>query len=106
MFWPLFTLAMFLLQFWSGVTLGRSWSVTPQARQLVTHGPYRYLRNPLYTFNVLFLAGLFMSLHWYWGFATFIVIVPMQVMRARAESRVLAAAFGPAYVAYRRRTIL
>src|SRR6266478_3162968 len=31
--------------------LGRSFSVTPQARQLVTHGLYSKIRNPIYVFQ-------------------------------------------------------
>ncbi len=33
--------------------LGRSFSVTPQARQLVTHGLYSKIRNPIYVFSGL-----------------------------------------------------
>ena len=38
--------------------LGRSFSVTPQARQLVTHGLYSKIRNPIYVFSGLMLAGI------------------------------------------------
>ena len=36
--------------------LGRSFSVTPQARELVTHGLYSKIRNPIYLFSALMLG--------------------------------------------------
>jgi protein-S-isoprenylcysteine O-methyltransferase Ste14 len=38
--------------------LGSSFSVTPQARQLVTTGLYSRIRNPVYVFSAIGLAGL------------------------------------------------
>lgn len=39
--------------------LGNSFSLTPQARQLVTHGLYSRIRNPVYVFGALTVLGLF-----------------------------------------------
>jgi len=36
--------------------LGRSFSVTPQARQLVPHGLYSKMRNPIYVFSGLMIG--------------------------------------------------
>ena len=38
--------------------LGDSFSVSPQARRLVTHGVYSRIRNPLYVFSTLMILGL------------------------------------------------
>ncbi len=85
----------------SRITLGDSFSVAPRARRLVTHGVYRRIRNPVYVFSALGLAGLALyverpDLLW-----LLVVIVPMQVFRARAEARVLEERFGDEYRRYR-----
>jgi len=38
--------------------LGKSFSITPQARQLVTTGLYSKIRNPIYVFGAVSTAGL------------------------------------------------
>jgi protein-S-isoprenylcysteine O-methyltransferase Ste14 len=39
-------------------TLGSSFSITPQARRLVTRGIYSRVRNPIYISGNIFIAGL------------------------------------------------
>src|SRR6266850_7675981 len=41
--------------------LGRSLSIMPEARRLVTDGPYRYVRHPLYLAEGIVLLGLFLQ---------------------------------------------
>src|ERR1035438_10105814 len=38
--------------------LGASFSVSPQAKELVTHGLYARIRNPIYVFVVVMWAGV------------------------------------------------
>jgi protein-S-isoprenylcysteine O-methyltransferase Ste14 len=84
--------------------LGKSFSITPQARALVTHGIYSRIRNPIYVFSALMFAGLILVLHrpmlWLW----FVILIPVQTLRARREARVLEERFGDEYRAYRRKT--
>jgi protein-S-isoprenylcysteine O-methyltransferase Ste14 len=84
--------------------LGSSFSVKPEARELVTRGLYSKIRNPIYVFGTVMLAGLFLVLQRpkYWIFVAFVVII--QIIRAHREARVLEAAFGDAYREYRRKT--
>jgi len=85
-------------------TLGRSFSISPQARELVTRGIYSRIRNPIYVSGVIFAAGIFLMVR---NPALWFVLLPiiiLQVVRARREARVLEAAFGDAYREYRRRT--
>lgn len=84
--------------------LGNSFSITPQARKLVTHGLYSKVRNPVYVFGSIGIAGLFLYLGRPWLLLIFVVLVPMQVLRAQAEGKVLEQAFGDEYRAWKRST--
>lgn len=86
------------------VQLGRSFSVSAQARHLVTTGIYGRIRNPIYLFAEFIFIGAAVFL---WSWIPLLIaaaLVPMQMRRARREAAVLEAAFGPEYVAYRQRT--
>lgn len=87
-------------------TLGRSFSITPQARQLVTRGIYSKLRNPIYVFGTIFMAGLILIIQKPWLWVVLIALVVVQVIRARKEARVLEEKFGEEYRRYRGKTWL
>jgi protein-S-isoprenylcysteine O-methyltransferase Ste14 len=84
--------------------LGRSFSVTPQAKKLVTHGLYSRIRNPIYVFGAMGMAGVFLIVQRPALWVLFTVIAVMQVVRARREAAVLEAKFGEEYRAYRSHT--
>ena len=90
---PLFALAR-----WQ---LGSSFSVKAKASRLVTTGLYSRIRNPIYLFGGLFIVGLSLFLSPWGPLAVALVIVPLQVVRARREERVLAEAFGEEYERYK-----
>lgn len=84
--------------------LGRSFSITPQARQLVTTGLYSRIRNPIYVFGTVTIVGLTLILQKPDLWIIVVVLVIGQAIRARREADVLEAAFGDAYREYRRKT--
>lgn len=84
--------------------LGNSFSLTPQARELVTGGLYRRIRHPVYVFGTLVIAGLFLYLNILPALLVFLVVIPLQIARARAEERVLEAHFGQQYRDYKAQT--
>jgi protein-S-isoprenylcysteine O-methyltransferase Ste14 len=84
--------------------LGRAFAVPARAAGLVTHGLYARIRNPIYLFGELLIIGIFVFLGNPWLFLTVLASIPLQVIRARREARVLDATYGDAYRAYRRRT--
>jgi protein-S-isoprenylcysteine O-methyltransferase Ste14 len=86
------------------VQLGRAFSVTAQARQLVTTGLYKRIRNPIYFASPFVLLGVALVIERWLPLLMMIVIVPLQVVRARREAAVLRAAFGAEYDEYRSRT--
>jgi protein-S-isoprenylcysteine O-methyltransferase Ste14 len=98
-----FTLAGTVLAFWSAWYLGRSFSLLPQARTLVTTGPYRFVRHPIY------LGGLLITIGEVWlRFSALtlglnLLFVAAQIVRLRYEEQILERTF-PEYAAYRART--
>jgi len=84
--------------------LGKSFSVRPEARELVTHGLYARIRHPMYVFLDLMLLGLILVLGWYWLLAALAALAVGQALQSRREAKVLQEKFGPAYAAYRKQT--
>jgi protein-S-isoprenylcysteine O-methyltransferase Ste14 len=81
--------------------LGAAFSVQAKATKLVTTGLYARIRNPIYVFAAMFLAGLVMVVGWWWWLLAIALLVPVQIVRARKEEKVLTAAFGEEYTRYK-----
>jgi protein-S-isoprenylcysteine O-methyltransferase Ste14 len=88
--------------------LGSAWSFVPRADEqsgLITTGPYRLVRHPIYLGMSMVAAGqatAFSS-----GLAFLVVlagVIPTFLWRARNEEALLTNFFGDRYVGYRRRT--
>lgn len=96
--------AGFMLLAVARVTLGNSFSIVPEARHLVTSGIYSKVRNPVYVFSAIAIAGWFVYIERPLLLLLLLVLIPVQVIRARAEAKVLEAKFGDEYRRYRART--
>lgn len=91
-----------VLTLWPLWHLRRSFSIEPEARDLVTSGPYRFARHPVYAVYLLINLGILLR-HLTVPFAAVIALwLALLLVRIRFEERVLAEAF-PAYREYRRR---
>lgn len=88
----------------SRYTLGRSFSIVPKATALVTTGIYSKIRNPIYVSGMFAVAGMIVMAGRPRLFAFFLLLIPMQFLRARREAAVLEAKFGDQYREYRKRT--
>jgi len=87
-------------------TLGRSFSIAAKARELVTHGIYSRIRNPIYIGGVIFISGICLIMRMPQLWLILLLVIPLQLVRARKEARVLESAFGESYREYRKRTWL
>jgi len=88
----------------SRIQLGNSFSLRPQATQLVTHGIYSRIRNPIYFFGTFVFSGLFLFLERPLLLFLLVPVLILQITRARAEARVLEAHFGDQYRQYKAHT--
>ena len=92
----------------SRAELGPAWSLVPMADQrtgLVTTGPYRLVRHPIYGGLALLAVGQALAFgSWPALFIVLSGILPTFAWRARAEERLLSRTFGERYEVYRQRT--
>ena len=89
------------------VYLGRAFlgEVEPVTNRLITGGPYRFVRHPLYLSMFVAVMGTAVALRSLWGMLiTLAVFVPLGLYRASLEDEALARRFGEEWQAYARRT--
>jgi protein-S-isoprenylcysteine O-methyltransferase Ste14 len=75
---------------WALAALGTSISVIPQARAVVTDGPYRWVRHPLYTAELVTIVGLGLTNGGFWPWGVVACQFGLQYVRARREETLLA----------------
>lgn len=99
-------LAGLVVMLWARVTLGRNWSggvVLKEDHELVTSGPYQFVRHPIYSGLLLLTLGWAV---WrgrnagFWGLAVLLLLL---WMKSRAEEQLMIQHFGDKYRSYRAR---
>ena len=120
-FWPL-PIAESSVPFWLGLSLlalggafgswgqvklsaaGTNVSTSLPTTAVVTSGPFRISRNPLYLALDLLFLGLTLAINTYWGLVALVVLLPLVhhgvVLR---EERYLERKFGESYLEYKAR---
>lgn len=92
--------------FWARMHIGRNWGMPMSMRQdheLVTSGPYAYVRHPIYTGIMLAMIGSALAINVLW-LLLFVLYFAYFIFSARTEEQMMLAQFPDAYPAYRRRT--
>ena len=69
--------------------LGRSFSMMPEARRLITTGPYAIVRHPMYLSEQIAIAGIVVQNFSLYALALFTVHFWIQVQRMKHEEKVL-----------------
>jgi protein-S-isoprenylcysteine O-methyltransferase Ste14 len=94
------------LAVWARVYLGRNWGM-PMTRkdepELVTSGPYRFVRHPIYSGILLALLGTALAVNLYVLVAA-AIIGAYFVYSAKVEEGLMIDSFPTAYPSYRART--
>ena len=94
------------LAIWARVYLGKNWGMPMAEKQepeLVTSGPYRFIRHPIYTGILLAILGSALAISLYW-----LVILAFSgtyfIYSATVEERNMMNQFPKTYPGYKRRT--
>jgi protein-S-isoprenylcysteine O-methyltransferase Ste14 len=94
------------LAVWARVHLGRNWGM-PMTRkdepELVTSGPYRFVRHPIYSGILLAILGTSLATNLYWLLA-FAVLGAYFTYSAKVEEGLMVSAFPGTYPGYIART--
>jgi protein-S-isoprenylcysteine O-methyltransferase Ste14 len=83
--------------------IGGSWGIHPKLlaeHQFIKHGPYRFIRNPLYTGLHLVYLGTFLLVPSWYFLVLLIAAIIGNSIRAGVEERVLLARYQDEYAAY------
>ena len=88
-------------------TLGKQWAMRArlvEGHQLITVGPYAYIRNPIYTgmLGMLIATGLATE-HWLALIAAIVIFAIGMVIRIRTDEKLLQAQFGDEFEEYAKR---
>lgn len=85
---------------WGLAYLRRSFSIIPEARKLVTGGPYSLSRNPLYFGEGIASVGVVLPVFGPWHALLLAIFVASQLLRIHWEQAILEEAFGADYRVY------
>jgi len=98
----------FALLQWAQMTLANSWSDTPRMMKeqaLITSGPYRAIRHPIYTAFILILGStLFISSNWLIGLCWLGMTTLEVISRIGFEESLMLEFFGDQYREYMKKT--
>lgn len=93
--------------YWLFSTIGNNISPTHSTRedhQLVTDGPYRFVRHPLYPIGFTFFLGISLMATMWWLQVGLVILGAVIVWRTGKEEENLLREFGEQYQTYMKRT--
>jgi protein-S-isoprenylcysteine O-methyltransferase Ste14 len=92
------------LAVWARLYLGRNWGMPMSEKvdpELVTTGPYRRVRHPIYSGIILAMVGTAIAVSWHWLIAV-ALLGSYFIYSATVEERYMTGLFPDAYPAYKR----
>jgi protein-S-isoprenylcysteine O-methyltransferase Ste14 len=95
------------LAIWARMTLGRNWSSSvafKERHELITKGPYRLVRHPIYTGMLTMFLGAAIYLGVLAGFLAVLSMFASFLIKSRQEEKMMAKHFPREYARYKRRT--
>lgn len=95
----LITIVGIAIALYSLGTLGKSFSIIPQARTLVQEGPYRVVRHPVYLGELISILGIVLARPSTAALVIYFLLAALLIYRAVQEEKVLAGTF-PEYESY------
>jgi protein-S-isoprenylcysteine O-methyltransferase Ste14 len=87
---------------WGLAYLRRSFSIIPEARRLVTGGPYRLSRHPVYLGEIATAIGVNLATAGLLSVVAIVYFIVCELLRIRWEERILARTFPNEYPEYAR----
>jgi len=73
-------------------------------KNLLTEGPFRYVRHPMYVSGSIMLVGIgILFFSWVW-FLILLIFAPIWYIECKIEERYLIKLFGERYLDYRKKT--
>jgi protein-S-isoprenylcysteine O-methyltransferase Ste14 len=100
------TVAGVALAIWARLTLGRNWSATVMQKsghELITSGPFRYVRHPIYTGMLVAMIGPALAVGEWRGVVAVAISWLALWRKYRLEERYMVELFGSQYQEYRKR---
>jgi protein-S-isoprenylcysteine O-methyltransferase Ste14 len=88
---------------WGLAYLRRSFSIIPEARRLVTGGPYALSRHPVYLGEVTTAIGVNLATAGWLSGLAIVYFILCELMRIRWEERIVALSFPSEFLEYARR---
>jgi len=83
-------IAGLLFQLYAKLSLGRSFGVLPATRRLVTAGPYRWLRHPIYAGYLIAHVGFLVNNFLLQNLVVLLALYLAQIVRIQREEEILA----------------
>jgi protein-S-isoprenylcysteine O-methyltransferase Ste14 len=99
-------LAGLLLALWARLYLGKNWGMPmtkKQSPELVTSGPYRFIRHPIYTGVLCAILGTALATNLDW-LAVLVLVGAYFIYSATVEERNMTEEFPKAYPDYKKKT--
>ncbi len=106
--WMIASVGLILIA-WAGMTFRRAHTtinptVPSRASRLVTEGPFRFTRNPMYLGLALMLTGWALWLNnWVGLLGTPLFVGMVTILQISSEEQALRSRFGEDYISYQRR---